>query len=134
VRIRQDSIRHVVVNLLDNAVKYGPQSQTITVEVETRDGDALIAVSDQGQGVPETEREAVWRPFARAKTPTDAAGSGIGLTIVRDVMSQNGGRAWVESAPGGGARFIVSMPSAGTSPEFDPRSIEGTKLESASVD
>ena len=134
VRIKQDSIRHVVVNLLDNAVKYGPQSQTITVEVDAIDGDATIAVSDQGQGVVETEREAIWRAFARAKTPTDAAGSGIGLTIVRDVMSQNGGRAWVESAPGGGARFIVSMPSAGMSPEFDPRSVERDKLEPASVD
>jgi len=43
----------------------------------------------------------------------DAAGSGIGLTIIRDVVAQNGGKAWVESAPGGGARFVISVPASG---------------------
>ena len=134
VRIRQDSLRHVVVNLLDNAVKYGPQSQTITVEVDVRDGDALIAVTDEGQGVPEADREAIWRAFARAKTSTGAAGSGIGLTIVRDVMSQHGGRAWVESAAGRGARFMVSIPAAGMSPSIPHQHSEATRLEPASID
>jgi signal transduction histidine kinase len=75
---------------------------------------AQVAVSDEGSGVPAGDRESIWRPFARAKTATDAAGSGIGLTIVRDVVAQNGGKAWVEAALRGGARFVVSIPACGT--------------------
>ena len=103
-----------MVNLLDNAVKYGPPSQTIRVETGERNGRAFVAVSDQGSGVQPSDREAIWRAFARAKTTTGAAGSGIGLAIVRDVVMQNGGKAWVEDAPGGGARFVASLPSVGT--------------------
>lgn len=114
VRVKSESIRHVIVNLLDNAVKYGPLGQTITVHVTMSGADAHVGVSDEGSGVPSGDRESIWRPFARAKTATDAAGSGIGLTIVRDVVTQNGGKAWVETAPGGGARFVVSVPASGT--------------------
>ena len=113
VRMRPEAVRHVLVNLLDNAVKYGPVSQTIRVEAAARNGDAILSVADQGAGVPAAERDAIWRAFARAKTATGAAGSGIGLTIVRDVVLENGGKAWVEDADGGGARFVVSLPSAG---------------------
>jgi signal transduction histidine kinase len=114
VRLKPENIRHVVVNLLDNAVKYGPTGQTVTVSVGMPNGSGQIVVADQGSGVPASERESIWRPFARAKTATDAAGSGIGLTIVRDVVDQNGGKAWVESAPDGGARFIVRIPATRT--------------------
>lgn len=112
VAIRPEALRHAVVNLLDNAAKYGPTSQTIRVEVGRRSGSAYVAVMDEGSGVPIGQRESIWRPFARAKTATGAAGSGIGLTIVRDVMQQNGGKAWVEDAAGGGARFVISLPEA----------------------
>jgi signal transduction histidine kinase len=113
VRIKPEGIRHVVVNLLDNAVKYGPLGQTINVRVDERDGNAIVSVADQGSGVPASEREAIWRAFARAKTETGAAGSGIGLTIVQDVAVLNGGKAWVEDAEPNGARFVVSFPAAG---------------------
>ena len=113
VRIKSENLRHIVVNLLDNAVKYGPVGQTVVVDVRMTGDHAQVAVSDEGSGVPAGDRESVWRPFARAKTATDAAGSGIGLTIVRDVVAQNGGKAWVESAPSGGARFVISVPASG---------------------
>lgn len=112
-RIKPDAMQHAIVNLLDNAVKYGPASQTISVSIGMKGGNAVISVSDQGAGVSPADRESIWRAFARAKTATGAAGSGIGLTIVRDVMLQNGGKAWVEDAPGGGARFALSFPAAG---------------------
>jgi signal transduction histidine kinase len=73
----------------------------------------MVAVTDQGNGVPARDRETIWRAFARAKTETGAAGSGIGLTIVRDVAVQNGGKAWVEGKESRGARFVVSFPSDG---------------------
>lgn len=113
VRIKPESIRHVIVNLLDNAVKYGPVGQAVTIDVAMAGDIANVAVSDEGSGVPAGDRESIWRAFARAKTATDAAGSGIGLTIVKDVVAQNGGKAWVESAPTGGARFVISLPASG---------------------
>jgi signal transduction histidine kinase len=70
-----------------------------------------LSVSDEGNGVAESEKERIWSAFARAKTSTGAAGSGIGLTIVHDVVVQNGGRVHVEDEPGGGARFVVSLPA-----------------------
>jgi signal transduction histidine kinase len=112
-RIKPDALQHAIVNLLDNAVKYGPASQTISVAIGMTGGNAVISVSDEGAGVSPADRESIWRAFARAKTATGAAGSGIGLTIVRDVMLQNGGKAWVEDAPGGGARFVLSFPADG---------------------
>jgi signal transduction histidine kinase len=108
--IRPDALRHVVLNLLDNAVKYGPTDQTITVSVSERDGQVAITVADQGPGVPERERSSIWRPFARGRAAHSKGGSGIGLTIVSDVATQHGGRAWVEQGEGGGARFIVTFP------------------------
>ena len=110
VQLRPDALQRVVVNLLDNAIKYGPVDQTVRVSVETIPGNIRISVSDQGAGVKESERDLIWRPFSRGAAASAAAGSGIGLTIVRDVVTQHGGRVWVEDAPGGGARFVITFP------------------------
>lgn len=116
VRMQPEALRHVVVNLLDNAVKYGPQGQTIRVRVWQENERAMVTVSDQGSGVPAQDRKTIWRAFARAKTSTGAAGNGIGLTIVHDLVAQNGGKAWVDDAEGGGARFAVSLPAVALRP------------------
>jgi signal transduction histidine kinase len=110
VKLRPDALQRIVINLLDNAVKYGPPGQTVRVNVETLPGNIRISVSDEGAGVKESDRDLIWRPFSRGSAATAAAGSGIGLTIIRDVVTQHGGSAWVEDAPGGGARFVVSIP------------------------
>jgi signal transduction histidine kinase len=99
-----------VLNLLDNAVKYGPVGQTIVVGVYQHDGSVAISVDDEGSGVRDDERERVWRPFARGAAAAHNGGSGIGLTIVRDVAESHGGSAHVGRAPSGGARFVVSLP------------------------
>jgi signal transduction histidine kinase len=108
------AIRQVVLNLIDNAVKYGPPGQTIVVGV-ARDGDgARLWVDDQGPGVAAAERERIWEPFCRLSRPevAHAGGSGIGLAIVRELVALHGGRVAVEPAPAGGARFVVVLPSA----------------------
>jgi len=110
--MRPEAVRHILQNLLDNAVKYGPNEQTITVSLGQREGEILLAVSDEGPGVPVREREAIWMPFTRGAAAKAKGGSGIGLTIVRDVVVQHGGRSWVEPASsGGGARFVVALPA-----------------------
>jgi len=112
MQLRPDALQRIIVNLLDNAVKYGPAGQTVRVKVDMIPGSVRISVSDEGEGVKESERESIWRAFSRGGAASVAAGSGIGLTIIRDVAAQHGGRAWVEDAPGGGARFVVSLPAS----------------------
>ena len=110
ISLSPDALRHVLLNLLDNAVKYGPAGQTVHVRV-TPDGDAVrIAVSDEGPGVPAREREAVWAPFRRGSAPGPVAGSGIGLAIVREVATRHGGRSWIENGAARGATFVVTLP------------------------
>lgn len=105
-------LRQMLINLLDNAVKYGPPGQTVTVGAERSNGVVRIRVSDQGPGVPAAERERIWEPYHRL--PRDAngpvGGSGIGLALVRELALRHGGGARVEDAPGGGADFIIEIP------------------------
>jgi len=108
--MRPEALRHVLLNLLDNAVKYGPNDQTVRVSLSEAEGDAVLTVSDEGPGVPVREREQIWSPFARGVASRAKGGSGIGLTIVREIVEQHGGRCWVESATGVGARFVITLP------------------------
>ena len=110
------AMRQVVVNLIDNALKYGPTGQSITVEVERGDGVARLSVSDQGPGIPAQDRTRLWRPFVRlANAGGTAGGSGIGLSVVRSLVEQHGGTITVEDAPERGARFVVVLPLADAS-------------------
>jgi signal transduction histidine kinase len=112
VLLRPEALNRLLLNLLDNALKYGPAGQTVTVAVGHRQGEVQLSVSDEGPGVPPSERERIWLEFQRGSSAAAAAGSGIGLSVVRDVASRHGGRAWVESAngAGSGARFVIALP------------------------
>lgn len=109
VEVDAHAIRQVLVNLLDNAVKHGAPEQTVTVALEVRDGRAEVSVTDAGPGVPEAERARIWEPFVRLREDETAGGSGLGLAVVRRVVDAHGGDAWVEDAPGGGARFRLRL-------------------------
>jgi signal transduction histidine kinase len=108
----RDALRHVVLNLLDNASKYGPPGQTICVGVHNSGGTARVSVTDQGPGVPFNERELIWHPFRRGSGAMHlgVGGSGMGLTIVREIVQQHGGETRIENAAGGGAVFTVEFP------------------------
>jgi signal transduction histidine kinase len=107
------AIRQVLLNLLDNAVKYGPAGQVIEVALSRADGVARIAVQDQGPGIPQRERGRIFAPFVRLKRDADSAvaGSGIGLSVVAQLVALHGGRVTVEDSPGGGARFVLELPA-----------------------
>ena len=110
-RVDADALRQVLLNLLDNAVKYGPPGQRVRVTVGGGEGGARIAVEDQGPGVPSRDRERVFERFQRlSRDRGRVTGTGIGLSIVRDVVTRHGGRCLVDSSPGGGARFVVELP------------------------
>ena len=109
----ENAVRQILLNLLDNAVKYGPEGQRVRVGAAGDNGACRLWVEDQGPGIPVHERERVWEPFRRLRPVEDAAiaGTGIGLSVVRELAILQGGACWVEAAPEGGARFVVELPS-----------------------
>lgn len=105
------ALRQVLLNVLDNAVKFGPPGQTVWVAAMPHDESVRILVDDQGPGIPKRERGRVWRAFYRLEAgETSSAGSGLGLAVVRDLVRRLHGRVWVDGAPGGGARFVIELP------------------------
>lgn len=108
-------MRQALLNLLDNAVKYGPVGQTITIGVGGDGGLVRFAVQDEGKGVPERDRGRIWQPYYRSKRHRESstAGSGIGLSVVREVAEAHGGEARVEPGIGGGACFVLEVPRLG---------------------
>jgi len=109
IAMRPDALRHIVLNLLDNAVKYGPPGQTVRVTIRPEAQGVAIIVDDEGPGIPAADRERIWHAFTRGSTAVSNGGSGIGLTIVREVAAANGGSARVDASPAGGARFVVTL-------------------------
>jgi signal transduction histidine kinase len=113
VRADRSALRQILLNLLDNAVKYGPRGQTVSIHAQSTDGHTRITVDDQGPGIPLEDRERVWQGYYRLQRESDSAvaGSGIGLAVVRSLATEMNGRTWVEDAVGGGARLVVELAS-----------------------
>jgi two-component system OmpR family sensor kinase len=114
VEIQGDRVRlkQVIVNLLDNAIKYTPSGRKVDLRVEARDKRACLSVSDNGGGIPESELPYVFDRFfrgthTRAQSPD---GTGLGLSIVQSVCTAHGGDVTVENLKTGGCRFQVVLP------------------------
>ncbi|MFL5457564.1 MAG: sensor histidine kinase [Myxococcales bacterium] len=122
------ALRQILLNLLDNAVKYGPLGQTVTITLRRLGDRARIIVDDEGPGIPPEHRERIWEPYQRLDSAVSAAvaGSGIGLAVVAQLVALHHGRAWAEAAPGRGARFVVEIP-AGTDREPGTGNREGER-------
>jgi two-component system sensor histidine kinase KdpD len=102
-------IGQVLTNLLDNADRHSPPGTPITVSGELENGGLALSVADNGPGVPEGEREAVFESFVRFDTGGRA---GLGLALAKTFVEAHGGRIWVEEPPDGGARFVFTLPLA----------------------
>jgi signal transduction histidine kinase len=110
-RIDPDAVRQILLNLLDNAVKYGPAGQVIRVRVGARNGRASVEVEDEGPGIPEQDRAKIWDRFWRLERDRESnvAGTGIGLAIVRELAELHGGHTLVEVTSGGGTIFVATL-------------------------
>jgi signal transduction histidine kinase/CHASE3 domain sensor protein len=107
-----DQLDRVLMNLLSNAVKFTPEGGKVTVAAETRNGEAVLTVSDNGIGIPPAEQEKLFQRFFRASNATDAAipGTGLGLTIVHTIVANHGGEMEVHSEEGRGTTFTARLP------------------------
>ena len=108
----RDALRQVLLNLLDNAVKYGPAGQTITAGTRVDGGGRVqLWVDDQGTGIAARDKARVWEPFRRLDRAVEAgiSGNGIGLAVVRELVTAQGGTVAVHDAVGGGASFVVTL-------------------------
>jgi signal transduction histidine kinase len=105
------AIRQVLLNLLDNAIKYGPRGQVVSVRLAAGPAGIQLEVEDQGPGVPAASRGRVWERFWRDESVRAAgvAGTGIGLAIVGDLVARQGGSATIIDAVPHGARVIITL-------------------------
>jgi len=104
-------IRMIFLNLVQNAHHAMPEGGTLTARVSDFDGQALIEIADTGIGIDPEHVARIFDPFF-SRRADGVAGTGLGLTIVRNFVDRMGGEIRVESAPGGGTRFLIRLPLA----------------------
>jgi signal transduction histidine kinase len=109
-----EKLRRVLVNLVENAVKYSPDGGRIDIELASSDGYVRFSVRDRGLGIPEVELERIFDKFHRLDPylQRGVGGTGLGLYICRELVRQMNGRIWVESSAGEGSTFSFELPVA----------------------
>jgi signal transduction histidine kinase len=107
-----ERVGRVLRNLLGNAQKYGRERGRISVSLEDGPEEVCITVTDDGPGIAVEHQERIFERFYRGND-SGAGGSGLGLAIARGLVELHGGKLWVESAPGAGSTFCVSLPKRG---------------------
>lgn len=112
-------LRAAVTNVLDNAIKYGPDSSTVTISVNHVGDEGVLAIADHGPGIPAEHRERIFHRFFRIDKARsrDRGGAGLGLSIAKWAVEINGGRIAVREARGGGSEFLIHLPVGGSSAE-----------------
>jgi signal transduction histidine kinase len=110
----RDKLRQVLVNLVENAIKYSPDGGRVTVTVASVDAGVRLTVADEGLGIPEREQTRIFDKFHRLdpNMTRGVGGTGLGLYICREFVVGMGGRISVESREGHGSRFSIELPAA----------------------
>ncbi len=118
VRADADRLEQVLGNLVDNAIKYGRREGTVRIGARVADaGEVEVVVEDDGPGIPPEALERVFERFYRVDKARsrEQGGTGLGLSIVKHIVQSHGGRVWVKSEAGQGARFYFTLPPDGGS-------------------
>jgi two-component system, OmpR family, sensor histidine kinase KdpD len=108
-------IEQVLVNLLDNAIKYTPAASPIRIMATATDEAVTVEVADRGPGLPRGGEDKVFEKFYRG-LPPDGRGAGLGLAICQGIVKAHGGHIWAQNLPEGGVAFLFTLPLAGTPP------------------
>lgn len=105
-------------NLLSNAIKFSPSNSSIQVDLTSDESQITFAVHDQGQGIPAEERDKIFQSFYQVETSLTRRneGLGLGLAITREMVLAHRGKIWVESEPGKGSAFFISLPRRPSTP------------------
>lgn len=104
----------VLVNLLENALKYSPEEEEVTISVYTDTPWIVLEVADRGPGIPEQDLLRVFDKFYRIPIPEGAGGTGLGLSICKGIVEAHGGKIWAENRPDRGVRMLIQLASTGT--------------------
>jgi PAS domain S-box-containing protein len=114
VEADREKVRQVVVNLVENAIKYSPDGGRVEVGVEAQEENVLFQVRDEGLGIPADEQSRVFEKFYRVDPhmTRGVGGTGLGLYICNELVSRMGGHIWLESNAGEGSTFLFELPAA----------------------
>ena len=110
--IDEKRIKQVIMNLVNNAIKFSPDGSIINIRAKKEDNDILFEVQDFGQGIPNDKQEKIFDTFYQIDSTMtrNAGGVGLGLAVSRDIVLAHGGRIWVESETGKGSTFKFELP------------------------
>lgn len=112
----ENLLMHVWSNLIENAIKYGPEGGTISLKLTRREDSAVFCIEDQGPGISPQNRQHIFDRFYQADSSRKAEGSGLGLALVKQILTLSGGTVTVGDCPGQGARFEVTLPLEAEAP------------------
>jgi PAS domain S-box-containing protein len=114
VRVDRAKLEEILINLIDNAIKYSPDDTPIRVSARIAGEEIEVSVDDRGFGIAPEDVAQLFQKFQRISTPAtrDIGGTGLGLYIVKGLVEAHGGRVWVESVPGAGSSFTFTVPRA----------------------
>ena len=112
IRADQEALTRAIWNLLDNAVKYSPDCLTVGIKAYSFDNHVVIQVDDQGIGISQTEQGRIFEKFYRAGSAKAAKikGTGLGLAMVKHIVTNHGGQLSLQSTIGAGSRFTIELP------------------------
>jgi two-component system phosphate regulon sensor histidine kinase PhoR len=115
VELDERAVEIAVFNLVDNALKYAPDGQKITVAVALGDSTVQVRVTDEGVGIPAEDRKRIFERFVRGRGTSNkqVRGSGIGLALVKHIAEAHGGHTWVEDATPHGSTFVFTLHARG---------------------
>ena len=113
VRGDRERLRQVLLNLIDNAVKYSEAGSDVAVTARTRNGSLVVEVADRGPGIPRDQQRLIFEKFGRARSGRARPGTGLGLFISRSIAEAHGGSLDVRSGPGRGSIFTLALPVDG---------------------
>jgi signal transduction histidine kinase len=110
LEVDTDMIRRVLINLVENAVKYTPSDGSITISVAESNGEIRVGVSDSGPGIDAKDQKRIFEKFARVERKGRSKGLGLGLAFCRLAVEAHGGKIWVQSGSEQGSVFYFTLP------------------------